>query len=205
MPRENNLGEPATGRGKREEASPERVDAGDQERQWQIVLRTLLTTLPALTKQLRKVACEGETMATQVSAQFLHIAEKIGASCDPRERNRTALPSAAEPPTSSSETVVQEISRIVVALQFQDAASQRLENLAKLVDEIESVLSRWGAASPEHRQDASDLVSLAWAERICSIRPNVTYTVREPLAGYPVSSDAANGRESHGEIELFSK
>jgi hypothetical protein len=200
---ENSLGGSAPCGWKREEASMESVEARIQEPQWRAVLKALLPTLPALAKQLRDVAQEGERMATQVSAQFLQIAEKIGAPCGSREGKGTSHHSPADSTTTSSEAVVREISDIIVELQFQDAASQRLGNLANVLDEMESVMNRWVSAAPEHRRDVGDLVSMAWAERIRSIRPDVTYTTRAPLSGSPTSTGAKNNHTDHGKVELF--
>jgi hypothetical protein len=199
---ENSLEEPAFCGWKKEKTSAERVGSRIQELQWQILFNTLLPVLPALTMQLRHLAQEGEKAATEVGGQFLRIAEKIRESCGPLEKDGTSSRSAASTATSS-EAVMQEISRIIVALQLQDAASQRLGNLAKVLDEIESVLSRWVSASPEHRQDVGELVSLAWAERIRSIRPDVTYTAKAPLSGHSTSTGAENGHASHSKVELF--
>jgi len=201
---ENSLDETATYGRKREELSEEKGEAGVQDLQWQTVVKTLLAIFPVLTTQLWHLAQEGEKAATVVSSQLLHIAEKIGESCGPQERNGTSLRSAASTATSS-EAVVPEISRIIVALQFQDAASQRLGNLAKVLDEIESVLSRWVSASPEHRQEVGELVNLAWAERIRRIRPDVTHTAKAPLFGRSISTGAKNGHEYHSKVELFSE
>jgi hypothetical protein len=203
--RENNMGEAATHGRTREELSAERVEASVQERQWRTVLRTLLSTLPTFASQLRVIAQDGERMATQVSSQFLHIAEKIETSCEPRAEHDTASRANGETSTTASDAVVLEINRIVMALQFQDTASQRLENLAKLMDEIESVVSRWAAASPEHRQEIGDVVSPAWVERIREVRPDVRYpeAASGALPGPLTSTPAANGHDGPGKVELF--
>ena len=200
---ENSLGEPTPCGSKKEEISVERVEAGVQELQWQALFRSLLPVLPALTVQLRHLAQEGEEAVTEVGRQFLHIAEKIRETCNPLDRDGDSLRSTDDSTATSSSTVVQEISRIIVALQFQDVVSQRLGNLAKVIDEIESVMNCWVSASPEHRQDGDELTSLAWAERIRSIRPDVTHTAKAPLSGHSTSTSAENGYESHGEVELF--
>lgn len=199
------MGETATCGWKREELSAERVEAGLQELQWRTVLRALLSTLPTFANQLRVIAQDGERMATQVSSQFLHIAEKIEASRDPRAGQATASRADGEASTTASEAVVLEINRIVLALQFQDTASQRLENLAKLMDEIESVASRWAAASPEHRQDVGAVLSPAWVERIHEVCPDLRYpeTASGARPGPLTSTQAANGHNGPGKVELF--
>ena len=202
---ENNLEEPTLCGWEKKETSAERVGAGVQELQWQTLFSTLLPVLPALTMQLRHLAQEGEKAATEVGGQFLRIAEKIRESCGPLERDGTSPWSTDNSTAISSPSVVQEINRIIVALQFQDAASQRLGNLAKVVDEIESVMSCWVSAAPEHRQDVGELVSLAWAERIRSIRPDVTYAAKASLSRHSTSTGAENRYESRSEVELFSE
>lgn len=201
---ENSLEEPAFCRWK-EESSAERVGAGVQELQWQTLFSTLLPVLPALTKQLRYIAQEGEKAVTEVGGQFLHIAEKICESCGPLERDGTSPRSTDDSTATSSPAVVQEINRIIVALQFQDAASQRLGNLAKVIDEIESIMSRWVSAAPEHRQGGGELASLAWVERIRSICPDITYAAQAPLSRHSTSMDMESGYESRSAVELFSE
>lgn len=202
MSRENNRRESASSGWQREELSAEkRGESGGQELQWRTVLNALLPVLPVLAIQLRDIAQEGESMVIQVSTRFFNITEKIEESCGPRERNGTEPNPVAATPTSS-EAVVLEINRIVTALQFQDAASQRLEHFAKLMEEIASVLSRWMAASPEHRQNV-DVGGLAWAERMRNLRPTGSSAVRELLAGSSPSTSADNDYEYHGKVELF--
>ena len=194
---------------KREEAV---VEGKSQDWQWQTMLNLLLPALPALAQQLRDTAQDGERMATLVSSQFPRIVEKIGESCNASEREAIFPGAAASGAPLSDEVsreighIIDEVSReighIIVELQFQDAASQRLGNLAKVLDEIASVLGCWLSASPEHRQDVDELGNFAWAERIRSIRPNVN-NAASALSGHSPATDGDNCLITDGKVELF--